>query len=263
LSKLHVYNGINANSSGQPGDIFLATIYQADNTPSKGGLLVKNNWATETTAIIDFGNDFVGGPYASYYRISGVGTHVFGGNTNGARTENMRITTNGNVGIGTTIPLAKLHVEGYIFSRNSYKSNVFYFPPDWSYSTTTTGSWVQLWSFTYTAPVEGYATISVAGHWSHGTNGAAPFLSPMVNGSSIHQSGLFDAYTLGAAQNYGGTPHQYYYNTSPWWGFSHTVNVKLSAATHTIGMGVYFTTAGTLSVNGAGITLKFSPKFLT
>jgi microcystin-dependent protein len=169
----------------------------------------------------------------------------------------------GSVGIGTATPLHKLHVEGYSFSRNSYKSNVFYAPPNWSYSTTTTGSWVQLWSFTYTAPVEGYATISVAGHWSHGTNGMAPYLAPMINGNSIHQSVLYDAYTIGGAMIYGGTVHQYYYNTSVWWGFSQTANVKLSAATHTIGMGVFSGTAGTLSVNGAGITLNFYPKFLT
>jgi hypothetical protein len=112
LAKLNIYNGTNANSSGQPSDTFLTTIYQADNAPSKGGLFVKNNWANDSTAVVEFGNDFVGGPYASYYRLSGLGTHIFGGGSTVARTENMRITASGNVGIGTTTPIQKLDVSG-------------------------------------------------------------------------------------------------------------------------------------------------------
>jgi hypothetical protein len=112
-TRLHIYNGVYGDSTGQPDNDFLARIHQADNSSLKGGLFVKQNWAAESSSVVEFGNDLVGGgAYASYYRISGVGTHVFGGTPSVNRKENMRITSGGNVGIGTTNPQQKLHISG-------------------------------------------------------------------------------------------------------------------------------------------------------
>jgi hypothetical protein len=112
-TRLHIYSGVYGDSTGQPDNDFLARIHQADNSSLKGGLFVKQNWAADSSSVVEFGNDLVGGgAYASYYRISGLGNHVFGGTPSVNRKENMRITASGNVGIGTTNPQQKLHISG-------------------------------------------------------------------------------------------------------------------------------------------------------
>lgn len=92
-SPLYVKYGTNADSTGGPSGTWASIIYNATNASGANGLLVKNNWRGAGSTIFECGSDFVGGAYASLFIINGVGS----------------------VGIGTTAPLATLHVNGNIF----------------------------------------------------------------------------------------------------------------------------------------------------
>jgi len=68
----------------------------------------------------------------------------------------------------------------------------------------------------------------------------------------------FDNWTAGASAGNNGTFHDYWY--AGWQGFACTVNVKLSAGSHTFGLGMNNGNAGvTIYANGAGISLTAIP----
>ena len=87
---LYVKYGTNADSTGGPSGTWASILYNATNVSGANGLLVKNNWRGAGSTIFECGSDFVGGAYASFFTINGVGS----------------------VGIGTTVPQALLHVNG-------------------------------------------------------------------------------------------------------------------------------------------------------
>jgi hypothetical protein len=148
--------------------------------------------------------------------------------------------------------------NGYINNTNTYKYNIFYAPPNWGYTTTTVGSGSVLWSFSYTLPVASYVTVSIAGHWQAPTAGYLAYMGVAIDGTHVTNSGLYDSFTQGAAGlGSGGYFHDYWY--AGWQGYSHTVNVKLSAGAHTFGLWVLPFTGGTYAWNGGGITLHVIP----
>jgi len=150
----------------------------------------------------------------------------------------------------------RVNTAGYVNNALTYKYNIFYAPPNWGYSTTSTG-WVQLWSFSYTLPVASYVTISMQGHWQASSAGMWAYIGPLINGNSVPgQSSYFDSFTGGASSTSGGSFHDYWY--AGWQGFSCTFNVKLAAATYTFGQGIS-QSGGTVYVNGSAITLKVIP----
>lgn len=153
----------------------------------------------------------------------------------------------------------RVNTSGYVNNALTYKYNIFYGPPNWSYSTTTVGSWVQLWSFSYTLPVQSYVIATITGHWQTTVNNNSAYLGVLVDGSHVNSSGYYDSFTLGAASSQGGTWHQYWNSASSWWGFAHTICVKLNAGAHTFGGGIYAFNAATYYMNGAAISLQVIP----
>lgn len=170
------------------------------------------------------------------------------------------VDANGRVGIGTQVPTAELDVIGNLKTSGTNASAVFFAPPNWGYSSTTLNQWVQLWSFTFNAPVNGIAVISVTGHWSHSVTNNSAYMGILVNNSHVNVSSLYDSFTVGAASIQGGYSHHYWANVSSWVHFSHACCVKLNAGNNTIGLGSYHF-AGTVNLNGAAISMKFMPLF--
>lgn len=87
---LNVKLGSNPDSTGQPGGTWASIIYNATNSSGYNGLLVKNNWQSTTSTLLQAGVDAVGGAFVPMFMVRG----------------------DGNVGIGTTTPQQKLAVTG-------------------------------------------------------------------------------------------------------------------------------------------------------
>jgi hypothetical protein len=71
---LNVKLGTNADSTGQPSGTWASIIYNATNLTAYNGLLVKNNWRAAASTIFEVGSDYIGGAYASYFKVDGAGT---------------------------------------------------------------------------------------------------------------------------------------------------------------------------------------------
>jgi hypothetical protein len=185
-------------------------------------------------AGMELENTTLGGNYSQKLHFR---THYFGSN-NGRR-----LTIDEN---------------GYVNNIKSYKQNVFYAPPNWGYSTSSTG-WQQLWSFSYTLSQASYVTVSVQGHWSASSAGVSAYIQPLIDGNATTGvTSYFDSWTAGPIAGINGTFHDYWY--TGWQGFACTVNVKLSAGSHTFGLGMNTGNAGsTIYANGAGISLQAIP----
>jgi hypothetical protein len=69
-SALYVKSGANVDSTSQPSGTFAATIYQANNNAGSNGLLIKNNYALDTSSILEMGNDYIGGVYRPFYKLT-------------------------------------------------------------------------------------------------------------------------------------------------------------------------------------------------
>jgi hypothetical protein len=168
------------------------------------------------------------------------------------------VDNSGNVGIGTTNPVAKLDVIGNIYTSSTYIRNVFYAPANWGYSSTsTTGE--TLWSFTFNAPVNGYIITALNGHWQNSTNGSWFFGAVTVDDKEYSDSSLFDAFTGGGSDVNGGNFHEYRNSGTTWQDLNHTACYYVSSGNRTIGLYVRVS-GGTLNVNGAAISLLFIPK---
>jgi hypothetical protein len=154
-------------------------------------------------------------------------------------------------------PQMTISSTGYISYPTTYKYNIFYAPPNWSYGTSATG-WQQLWSFSYTLPQTSYVTVSMQGHWQASAVNMWAYIAPLIGGNSVPAvSSYFDSWTAGASVGNGGTFHDYWSGYG-WQGFSCTFNVKLTAGTYTFGQGIS-QSGGTVYVNGSGITLHVIP----
>jgi hypothetical protein len=103
---LDVKNGSTYSSSGT----WLARVQQNTNGIGQNGLSVMNAWAASSSTIFEAAMGW-NGSAAGYYpvfTVDGLGQVIF----RPERTEAMRITNAGLVGIGTSSPAQKLHVAG-------------------------------------------------------------------------------------------------------------------------------------------------------
>jgi hypothetical protein len=242
VSTFNVYNGTTILSSSTANAVEYVSPSTLHLRGASGGStqLIWETVGYNTAAITSGATS----PYGLSYGTQ-AGDHVFrtgcsyNGDFSTTGTERMRITAGGNVSYSTT-----------------YKQNVFYAPPNWSYSTSST-SWQQLWSFSYTLSQASYVTVSVQGHWQHSSVGGYSYIQPLIDGNSpVAVTSYFDSWTAGASGGSGGTFHDYWY--AGWQGFACTVNVKLSAGSHTFGLGMNGS-GGTIYANGAGISLTAIP----
>ena len=112
-SLFHVKRGSNATEH-YPTNTWAARIINATDANTENGLVVGNRWAAVESTIFEAGSIYGGGSaWASYYKVTGIGTHTWGTGSTG--TEAMRIDVNGNTGIGNTAPAHKLSVNGTTF----------------------------------------------------------------------------------------------------------------------------------------------------
>jgi hypothetical protein len=100
--KLHVQNSTNPILV-EPAGTWAAKIYQAQDSPALNGLVVGNRYATNTSTVFEAGSLYGGGSgsWKSFYKIDGIGAHVWGNNT----SEAMRLDASGNLLVGTTAAL--------------------------------------------------------------------------------------------------------------------------------------------------------------
>jgi hypothetical protein len=110
-SLFHVKRGSNATET-YPTNTWAARIINATDANTENGLVVGNRWAAAESTVFEAGSIYGGGTgvWSSYYKITGVGTHIWGAGAAGA--EKMRIDANGNTGIGNSAPTTKLSVNG-------------------------------------------------------------------------------------------------------------------------------------------------------
>jgi hypothetical protein len=171
----------------------------------------------------------------------------------GASTEKLRITTTGNVGIGSNAPSAKLDVAGDLKVSGKYfgsKSGVGDVqPPNWSYSfggAGTTGA--TLWSENITVPQDSIIQVTLNGHWQ--VSASSCYLSIGVDDVSV------DYPCTAANSSCYGWAHTY---STVWENMSHSGYAKISAGTHKISV-MGFTYSNTCYLNGARISYMYFPQ---
>jgi hypothetical protein len=148
--------------------------------------------------------------------------------------------------------------NGYINYGLTYKYNIFWATSTWSYSTTGSGSFTSLWSFSYTLPQASYVDVSIHGHWQCSTVGGLSYIMVSVDGlNPLSNSTIYDSYTAGVTPGQNGAFHDYY--TYGWQGYAHTLHIKLPAGSHSFGLGVLPYNGYTYYYNGGGITLTVIP----
>jgi hypothetical protein len=162
-----------------------------------------------------------------------------------------------------TSPQMTITSDGYVNYAGTYKYNMFYAPPNWSYSTSTVNNWVSLWSFSFSLSVASYVDIGVSGHWLNSSSGQAAYIGIGVDGNApADTSSYFDNYTRGSASTYGPGLGSTFYDTcanSSWWqGYTHTTRVKLAAGSHTAALWCW-AYGGTYTFNGGGMSLLVIP----
>jgi len=107
-AKLHVKVSSDAIEN-YPTGTWAGRIVNAADAASYNGLVVGNRWAADASTVFEAGSIYGGGyAWASFYKVTGIGTHIWGTGTSG--TERMRISSGGYVAIGNSNAAAKLSV---------------------------------------------------------------------------------------------------------------------------------------------------------
>jgi hypothetical protein len=117
-AKLHVQNSTNGIMN-EPSGTWAAKIYQANDATANNGLVVGNRWAAETSTVFEVGSLYGNGSgvWTPFYKITGIGTSIW---SQGSNVERMRLDSSGNLGIGTSSPSEKLHVNGNLLLENNF-----------------------------------------------------------------------------------------------------------------------------------------------
>ena len=124
-SPFHVKRGSNGTEN-YPTNTWAARVINATDANTENGLVVGNRWAAAESTVFEAGSIYGGGSaWASYYKVTGIGTHVWGTGSTG--TEAMRINTSGILFVNTTSTptygLPKLVVDGNISGKGTVTIN--------------------------------------------------------------------------------------------------------------------------------------------
>ena len=181
------------------------------------------------------------------------------------RTGRSMVISDTAVGIGK-VPEAQLDVRGTLavrgdlFVSSPKIENLFYAPLNWSYADNTNYE-TNLWSFTYTAPVDGYLILNVNAHYNYPYANQSFYAWIAVDNKTNNDSALYDSTTVGGSSSDGGHFHEYNDTDISWKDMNHSASAYVSAGDHTISLRFQkFTNTYSLSINGAGIKLLFIPK---
>ncbi|MBM4252103.1 MAG: hypothetical protein FJ146_09045 [Deltaproteobacteria bacterium] len=165
----------------------------------------------------------------------------------------MRMTSNGNVGIGSDTPTAKLDVAGDLKVSGKYfgsKSGVGYVQPaSWSYSIGGSGTVVgTFWSGNITVPQDSIIQVTLNGHWEVTAN--ACYISIGIDDVSVdYPCSVSDTSCWGWSHTY----------STLWESIAHNGYAKITAGTHKLSV-MGLTNTNTCYLNGARLSYMYFPQ---
>ncbi len=163
-----------------PTGTWASKIIMAADASNYNGLLVANRWAADDSTAFQVGSLYgsgSGGNFASYYKITGLGTHIFGGSATGV--ERMRIDSSGRV----TMPYQPM-VQAYKTNGGWDNLNGYYI---YNTAAVNVGNHYNTSTGLFTCPIAGkykvYASILL------GYGAGASYFSLYVNGAAYSSGG--------------------------------------------------------------------------
>jgi len=247
-------------SSTDPGAVPTVHIGDAEADSGDYGMvnLVRNATTGGSKCHLSFirnGNMVAGVGYYNNTDTLGI-WNAFSSVTN---APSLSIQSNHNVGVGTTNPSAKLHVQGDLYVSSPKIENYFYGTSTWSYSLGAGTTLGNLWSFTYNAPADGYIIVNIQAHYNYSQTNAAFYAWISIDDKHPRDSSLYDSSQQGHNDNMGKF-HDYKDPDTSWNDFNHQTCAYVSAGNHTISLRISKNTNYYAYVNGSGVNLLFIPK---